>query len=544
MYAQTHLYKRKTSSRYYFRIRIPIDIKWVYGKSEIKKSLQTRDQRVAKRRALELTEHYTKEFEAARARHKIAREGPKMALDASQESIQAICDQWRYQALTGDEQFRTGYPDPNEVAEYHQNRQSAQNLLNDALTSGRLEEIVKPAFEQFLYLSGYKLELDSDTYRQFLYRFAQTLSETNTAAIQRSKGVVIPTPAEPESNLTIDEVFSHWKKQYSGGREKTVERTEGIVNEFVECVGNKPSKLYQRTDVIKYRDHLLDIVENGTKTVETKIALLRAVFQVSVDDGYLDKNPASKIRIPKTSKKKTRIPFTSEDLKLIFNSPIYTEGLRMVGGKGEASVWLPLISLYQGLREEEIGQLRVDDIRCEQDIWYFNILEEDEGSESQTRLKNDNSARNLPIHSKLIGAGFLAYFERIKKEGHVRLFPELSPNRYDVLTANWSKWFHRYLRNSVGITDERKVFHSFRHCFRDACRKTIINEELSDQLMGHKHKEQSSGRGYGEGFLLYMMKEAIDKIEYDFISIPILEGKGSQSNQKIAGLSCKEVIFD
>ena len=78
------------------------------------------------------------------------------------------------------------------------------------------------------------------------------------------------------------------------------------------------------------------------------------------------------------------------------------------------------------------------------------------------RLKNTASRRRLPIHPKVIEAGFLRYVKRIEGQGAERLFPDLQPDRFGKLSAGFSKAFMKYLRKELGINDDRKVFHSFR----------------------------------------------------------------------------------
>ena len=79
------------------------------------------------------------------------------------------------------------------------------------------------------------------------------------------------------------------------------------------------------------------------------------------------------------------------------------------------------------------------------------------------------------------------------------------------MTGNWSKWWGRYT-DGLGITDPRKVFHSFRHAFKSACRAARIEEELHDALTGHT--TASVGRRYGGGVPLEVLAEAIAKVSY------------------------------
>jgi integrase len=66
--------------------------------------------------------------------------------------------------------------------------------------------------------------------------------------------------------------------------------------------------------------------------------------------------------------------------------------------------------------------------------------------------------------------------------------------------------------DAIGITDARKVFHSFRHTFKCACRRAGISEEVHDALTGHRNG--SVGRSYGLGVPLTVLAEAMAKVGY------------------------------
>jgi len=62
-----------------------------------------------------------------------------------------------------------------------------------------------------------RLDCSEQDYRRFLYCFAETLADTNQRQIQRNEGGVVPTPPEPASRLTLDDLFADWKRLYQGG---------------------------------------------------------------------------------------------------------------------------------------------------------------------------------------------------------------------------------------------------------------------------------------------------------------------------------------
>lgn len=151
----------------------------------------------------------------------------------------------------------------------------------------------------------------------------------------------------------------------------------------------------------------------------------------------------------------------------------------------------------------------VSDIRREDGTAYLDINTLDR--RAGKRVKNKSSRRKLPLHPELLRCGLLAYVEERRRNGDDRLFPDLRPSVSGQVTGNWSKWWGRYT-DDLGITDPRKVFHSFRHSFKRACRAARIEEELHDALTGHT--SASVGRRYGDGVPLEVLAEAIVKVDY------------------------------
>jgi integrase len=105
----------------------------------------------------------------------------------------------------------------------------------------------------------------------------------------------------------------------------------------------------------------------------------------------------------------------------------------------------------------------------------------------------------------------LKYVAALKRKSATQVFPELKPDKRGVWTGAMSAWLNRYL-NAIGITDPRKVMHSFRHAFKDACRKARIPESVHDALTGHANG--SVGRSYGLGEPLEVLADAVAKIAY------------------------------
>lgn len=309
---------------------------------------------------------------------------------------------------------------------------------------------------------------------------------------------------------TVWDLVDYWSKQ-AERRPRTQMEVNTTFERFVACNGNLAPGAIQKQHIVKLKDWLL---EKGlaAATVRKAINLVSAVFELAVANDLLPFNPARGIRLAKPKvERKSRVPFDASDLKRLFASPVFSQGARPLGGRGEAAYWLPYLGLWTGARLEELGQLLVQDVQQEQGNHYLAIQDD---PATDKRLKSVSSRRRIPLHPELIRLGFLDYVRQQADLGHARLFPLLTRTGGRQLTSSWSHWFCRYLRNEVGISDRRKVFHSFRHGFKEACRVSGIPKEIHDQLTGHASRDVGDGYG-GERFPLSPLVVAIERLRYE-----------------------------
>lgn len=307
------------------------------------------------------------------------------------------------------------------------------------------------------------------------------------------------------------ELFELWAK--AGKRRATTHNDYWkILSAFASFIERKEPHQILRKDVIAFRDDLLGNGQSAT-TVSRKIGVLKTLFRVGMDYERLTFNPANQVRVASTQTQKARIAFSTDDLNLLFKSSIYTENYRPKGCCKEATYWLPLLALFTGARVEELAQLLVTDIHHEEGLGhYFNITDAAE----HAKLKNAASRRRIPIHAALLDCGFLDYAESVR--GRRWLFPDLKPNPRGKLGGYFSNFFSHYLRKTVGITDHRKVFHSFRHTFKDACRNVGIDEAVHDALTGHT--APGAGRKYGnDQYPLPPLFEAMAKFDIEGLKL-------------------------
>src|SRR6516164_6932192 len=104
----------------------------------------------------------------------------------------------------------------------------------------------------------------------------------------------------------------------------------------------------------------------------------------------------------------------------------------------------------------------------------------------QASLKNENSARTVPLHPAIVAEGFLGYVKTLGSNGP--LFPNLVPDRFGKRAGTGTKRSGRWIRGrTVGITDTRIApSHSWRHRFETKVRDLNIREDISNRLTGRR----------------------------------------------------------
>jgi len=117
---------------------------------------------------------------------------------------------------------------------------------------------------------------------------------------------------------------------------------------------------FTRKDMLAFKDRLLADGQTP-QNVNVKLGNLRTLLQWAVDNDHAEITPAAGIVIKAPANR--RMTYGLADLQSLFSSPVYADGVRPKQGRGEAAYWLPVLALFTGARMEELGQLRVGDIK-------------------------------------------------------------------------------------------------------------------------------------------------------------------------------------
>lgn len=266
----------------------------------------------------------------------------------------------------------------------------------------------------------------------------------------------------------------------------------------------------------------LDLRRLAPETVAKNLNWLKAILGLAVEEGMIPSSPVRGLSerdpVPAREKRKS---YSIEQLNLIFASALY--GKQLLPSEGQVALrpagphcqWLPLLALFTGARLEELAQIELEDLVCEEGVNIMRFSSFDSsGRKSGKRYKTSNAYRTVPLHPCLMDLGFLTFCERQRRCGQSDLFPQLVLDRRGKRSSGFSKQWGPFTR-SIGIRDRRLSFHSFRHNFSDACDAAGVPAVHKRMLMG-----QSLGSIYGGRPALHDLLAAVERLSYRGLKLP------------------------
>ncbi len=553
----------KRGGIYWLRKRVPDDLQPLLGKREEKFSLKTRDPAEAKilfvKAAAEIEERWSnlrrgqtsltpkqawavageiyREFVAAHeddprgtlselllARRVVKPSSIKLKIrtaGSNPDMAKAMLEKMRARAVT-----------PAEIKIYLDRR----GWVLDAESMARLTKAVRESM-----LQGRE---QVERYRQGDYRAdpaAERFPKMEPQLVTKNDAAV--------SSTTLSKAIAGWVKEKTRKDgdwvESSAKSNELWASRFKELVGDKPLKDCSKGDARAFKEAVMSLPPNFaqkegfkglsfTKAVEkaktvpvermsdrnvNKILGFVRAFWNWAEGQYDDvpSNPFGRMNLRVKSKARDeRLPFSSKQLQMIFNAPLFT-GCKsptswLVAGKhipfDQGIYWVPLIGLFTGARAGEIIQLLVDDVKEEGGILYLNVT--DDGEDQS--VKTDTSIRTIPVHPMLKKLGFEKFVAtQRKKRG--RLFPDFPKAADGYYSTAYSPRFNRFLKD-IEVKTPKHTFHSFRHSFEDGCKNSRIPLEFINALQGHS--DGGMAARYGTGIVrLRLLDEEMQKLHYE-----------------------------
>ena len=299
----------------------------------------------------------------------------------------------------------------------------------------------------------------------------------------------------------------------------------GMCVKFKDDIRKLPrnrSKIQQYRNLDFHEQVSLNVDEKdriSTTTVNNILGYVSSFMKWSRINGFVEVNFFEGMKLKKQIRQRDeRDRFTEKEIKKIFQKHNYIEFTEVENHK-YSNYWTPLISVFSGMRLNEICSLYLDNIIQEKvngrkKIWCFNILEEPDRPDKH--LKTLSSKRVVPIHDTLIDLGFIEFVELLKKRhtNRQRLFQELKYGEGSYI-RNVSYFFNKKYLPLLGLKTDKKNFHSIRHTVVDHLKQRLVDISFINELVGHHHGNIDLDR-YGKGFTTDIIyNKCVKKINYE-----------------------------
>ena len=522
-----HLYR--VNQTYYFRLRIPSDLRsWFGDRGYFKRSLHTSNLKNAQELLGAWGHKADKTFTMMRSGY------------MTSDQIKQLAEQFFTETLNGLEEDRvsgTRVRNEGELDVYLDNLRYATAEMKEALAYSDHQKMRHVAVD-LLQQNSLELDLKSREFATLCRELLKQLIRVNEIEEKRAVGdysdqydvplATVTTTANHDSDgtsLLSDMITKYIEDCYRKGRanENSIKEYESSCKLLQAILGDRPVTSITRDDLRTYQDTLRKLPPlinkrkeyrgktipqilqmKPTKTlsdsaISKHTIVIKSLFTWMVEEEVIEKNIGDVLKTPpkKEPVDEERKAFDTDDIQKL------VKGLLEEAQKGNLKdrperFWIPLISLFSGMRLNEVCQLHTSDVIQIDGAWCFKVKADDEG---EKKLKTKASKRTVPIHPTLIDLGFLEYFQAMK--GQPRLWMNLNKG-VKGYGKNFSYWFlgHRdregFLRTYM-TSDSKKTFHSFRHTFINNLKQKEVTEVIIAEIVGHENSSITMSR-YGKKF--------------------------------------------
>lgn len=336
--------------------------------------------------------------------------------------------------------------------------------------------------------------------------------------LQEAMAIGQPKPLEmrratPKSLLFSQVVEKYLEEKKLDNSANTITAKQRTYNDFKEFLGDLEINLFGKPELVQWKTADL---KRGIKAVRlnARLGQLHDLFNWAINNGHYTAAPTSPVeglRIGRNSKLSTKYesyePFSNDELKAIFGA-----GYLKKFHKPDF-YWLPIVALFTGARREEIAALNAADIKTVDGVQCIHIQ----------KGKTADARRLVPIHPQLVEMGFVAYAKHLQEQGEEFLFPHLTEGA-NGKGKNAGRQFSDWL-DEVGISDKRKVFHSFRHTAITRLHATGANPAHVMQITGHSSETQGVHfQTYTHDVGLKALSDTLAKLsyplDYELVRVP------------------------
>lgn len=501
--AMARPWKHPKTGIYWFRKRVPDELRARIGKTEEKQSLGTRDPAEAKIKQLEVLAAVEKRWANLKA-------GPRTLSEREAHAMAHVAHDWwlaRYRDNPSQQPWPVElgaklFPAPPELWD---ELPPFDPWKMDPDTSRITELETWCLREADAGLAQRGLEVGEASRQIYAKAIGAAMLRASLTLVEMAKGYAGPAVADALVNgapvairaavkepVSFDDLVKGWAAEKKPAA-KTLYAWKAVVEKLKKSIGHDDATRLTPEDMLRWKASLIEAGFKPKTIRDANLVPIRAILQWAVDNRKLPSNPAERITMDVKSKAAgSRRSYTEAEAKTVLAAAAKE--------KDAVKRWVPFLCAYSGARVAEICQLRREDIVEIEGIWCFKI-DPQAGS-----IKTAGSERAVPLHPALIEAKFLEFVRKVKKGP---LFPDLPADRFGSRGGNGTKVLGRWIRN-LGLTDERLApNHSWRHRLKTLARRHDLARDIVDAITGHQRKTVADT--YGE-FLMEALHREISKI--------------------------------
>lgn len=563
------------TKNWYVRVYVPAELRELYGgKQEFRKSTGVTDRVRARAFAAAFALQKGQEFlrkrdsllqpEGESLKRLAAGQPQKVLLDPS--LIEKIAAARLGSLVLSDAEDRDEIDATHDWDEHDELIRTSLDDLKKIVARGKsapgYTDFVRTACD-FADVMGYDIDAHDPMLPEFIDAMVKAEKRGHDLLARRIDGEVADL-APGELGPWLRELLEGWEKEHAPADTKTRGSYKSRIEDFIAFTHDKRVVDVEKKDVWDWLNKLLHSDKLAVKTVKDGyLPALRSLFEFAALSGKygIKMNPLASIHVPKLDRKvaaareKPRETFNSRYINAIFESAWYSGRSQPVGRlwsktviTGNARYWVPLISCCQGLRPEEICQLRLVDVGMQAGVFSVHITDE------AGTVKNEDSQRWVPVHKVLLALGFAEYVDFQRKRQKVPeapdafvelgpgqkyvqpaktglLFPELQTTA-ELKSSTFLKRFNRFLYRTLSF-ESGYTFYSFRHYWEDTVRKLVdrealgthpwpkgVVERMSGRTQAELKKAEGSSAEYGKPLPPNQIREYLDMVSFDNVVWP------------------------
>lgn len=256
-------------------------------------------------------------------------------------------------------------------------------------------------------------------------------------------------PCNPEYvDITFAEIWETIKPKLFEGLSKNRCDCYSSAYKYITCA-DKRIKDIKTIDL----QRCIDNCEYKSSTKQNIKTVMARVYEYAMQNDFVSKDYSSYVSFEKDAPTIERVLFTQEDVATLWKH------------QGEWLVDLFLVLLYSGMRVNEFLASKSADIDLDDKIIIL----------PRNIVKNDSSARIVPIHERIIPV-----LERFKSRGCEYI--AVKPNGTRI---NYKNFMSRDIKKIEELLGTRHTPHDARHTFITRARECGCNNLVIQRIVGH-----------------------------------------------------------